>query len=132
MQSNQLLVVGMVCLASCVNCPHPDPAPLIESSPPPGEQQVDSEQAAREHHVVWGDIGVKAEEGWVVSGARDGPWTAWHPTGTKKWQGDYRDNDPFGLWRYWDKNGRREKEIEFAETTAVVRLHELRVLKSGW
>ena len=46
---------------------------------------------------------------------KDGPFTAWHPSGRRKAIGAYRLGLADGPWTFWDANGRRREVGEFRE-----------------
>jgi len=44
---------------------------------------------------------------------RHGPYTAWHPSGAKKEEGEYRDGWKHGRWTVWTAQGPKESEGEY-------------------
>ena len=47
------------------------------------------------------------------AGDRAGRWIWWHENGMKKIEGSYKDDQPSGVWRSWDKTGKLIKNKDY-------------------
>ena len=47
------------------------------------------------------------------AGDRDGRWIWWHDNGMKQIEGDYRNDQPSGVWRSWDEAGKLIKSKDY-------------------
>ena len=47
------------------------------------------------------------------AGDRSGRWIWWHENGLKKIEGNYKDDQPSGVWRSWDKAGKLIKNKDY-------------------
>ena len=43
----------------------------------------------------------------------DGPVTAYHPNGLKRYSGAFKDGEPTGVWSYWRDDGKLWQQLEF-------------------
>jgi hypothetical protein len=51
------------------------------------------------------ELGI-VQSGVFENGMRTGVWTAYHANGFKASEGEYRDDQPDGVWNEWDSEGR--------------------------
>ena len=47
------------------------------------------------------------------NGDRNGRWIWWHENGMKKIEGNYKDDQPSGVWRSWDRAGKLIKNKDY-------------------
>ena len=47
------------------------------------------------------------------TGDRSGRWIWWHDNGMKRIEGEYKDAQPTGVWRSWDKTGKLIKNKDY-------------------
>ena len=47
------------------------------------------------------------------AGDRDGRWVWWHDNGMKRIEGYYKDDQPSGVWRSWDRAGKLIKSKDY-------------------
>ena len=47
------------------------------------------------------------------AGDRDGRWIWWHDNGMKRIEGDYKEDQPSGVWRSWDEAGKLIKSKDY-------------------
>ena len=47
------------------------------------------------------------------AGDRDGRWIWWHDNGMKRIEGDYKNDQPSGVWRSWDEAGKLIKSKDY-------------------
>jgi antitoxin component YwqK of YwqJK toxin-antitoxin module len=48
-------------------------------------------------------------------GKRFGRWIWWHENGIKQVEGDYRDDEPVGVWKSWNEDGKLVKDKDYDE-----------------
>ena len=91
-----LLCITALCAATWLQDPQPDGKAL------PGEV------AAFFH-----DNGVKAREGRLFHGRREGVWKGWYEGGAQQYEGAFHDYQRVGHWIYWQENGHKKMEGEW-------------------
>jgi antitoxin component YwqK of YwqJK toxin-antitoxin module len=64
--------------------------------------------------------GAKAEAVHYEIGKREGQYQSWYPGSKIKMTGQYADNYPAGIWKYYRENGKLQEVINYDEMDQVV------------
>src|SRR5258706_3806351 len=88
-------------LAGLLGLQDPKPAPS-----PPSNQGVPAGDTVAFFH----ENGVKAREGHIVHGRREGVWKGWYDNGSPQYEGVFRNYHREGPWTYWETSGKKRME----------------------
>ena len=59
--------------------------------------------------------GVKAREGRIVHGRREGVWKGWYDNGAAQYEGAFHDYERVGHWVYFENTGKKKMEGDWRE-----------------
>jgi antitoxin component YwqK of YwqJK toxin-antitoxin module len=70
---------------------------------------------SQESSFDWWNGTVQSSSSPGVPEWKHGLWTAWHPNGQKKAEGEYREDKPVGPFAWWYESGQKQAEGEYVE-----------------
>jgi uncharacterized protein len=64
--------------------------------------------------------GIKRQEGYFIQGKQDSVYREWNETGKLALEGFYKDDKPFGIWKYYYFDGREKMVEEYIDTFVLI------------
>ncbi len=98
-----LILILLVLIISACGEPVSQPKAMLA-------EKLDCPEGSLPEIERWGGLG---ENGWLQAcKMKHGLFTAWHGE-VKAVEGNYVNGEEDGIWKFWDKNGRKYKEITY-------------------